>query len=89
MRLIDADSLIDFIRNLTKEPNGFSKNYDESAIVHFVENQPTAYDVEAVVAELEIEKETANRTYCTFEQKVDLGRVFGLEKAIEIVRGKE
>lgn len=49
----------------------------------------TRKPMEAVVAELEIEKETANRTYCTFEQKVDLGRVFGLERAISIVRGKE
>ena len=38
-RYIDADALIDFIRNLPKEPNGFSKSYDKSAIVRFVENQ--------------------------------------------------
>ena len=40
----------------------------------------------AVVKELEIERKTANNTYNSFNMNVDLGRVFGLEKAIEIVK---
>ena len=46
---------------------------------------------EKVIAELELEKVTAFRTYEAFENRVDLGRIFGLERAIEIVRngGKE
>lgn len=51
-----------------------------------VEEQQTAYSVEEVVEELEIERKTANNTYNSFNMDVDLGRVFGLEKAIEIVK---
>lgn len=58
-----------------------------------VEEQPTAYSVDKVVEELETERKTANNTYNSFNMDVDLGRVFGLEKAIEIVKqggvGKE
>ena len=35
---------------------------------------------------MEIERKTANNTYNSFNMDVDLGRVFGLEKAIEIVK---
>lgn len=48
-----------------------------------------AYDVEAKVAELEVERKTAFHTYETFSHKIDLGRLYGLDRAIEIVRGKE
>lgn len=91
MRLIDADVFIDFIRNLPKEPNGFSKSYDESVIVRFVENQPTAYDVEAKVAELEKTKNECEPMYggrsCGKEAKAIYA--MALSYAISIVRGKE
>ena len=51
-----------------------------------IHNAPTAYDIDKVVEELEIERKTANNTYNSFNMDVDLGRVFGLEKAIEIVK---
>ena len=51
-----------------------------------IKEQPTAYDIDNVVDELEIERKTANNTYNSFNIDVDLGRVFGLEKAIEIVK---
>ena len=51
-----------------------------------VEEQPTAYSIDEVVRELEIEIKTANNTYNSFNMDVDLGRVFGLERAIEIVK---
>lgn len=34
---------------------------------------------------MEEEKNTANNTFMNYEMNVDLGRVFGLEKAIEII----
>ena len=49
MRLVDADAFIEFIRNLPKTENGYSRTYDESDIIHYINNQPTAYDVEKVV----------------------------------------
>ena len=55
-------------------------------MVNCVKNMPTAYDMDKVVDELEIERKTANNTYNLFNIDVDLGRVFGLEKAIEIVK---
>ena len=39
-----------------------------------------------IIEELEIERTTANNTFVKYEMNVDLGRVFGLEKAIEIVK---
>lgn len=41
---------------------------------------------EKIIEELEIERTTANNTLAKYEMNVDLGRVFGLEKAIEIVK---
>ena len=41
---------------------------------------------EKIIEELEIERTTANNTFMKYEMNVDLGRVFGLEKAIEIVK---
>ena len=41
---------------------------------------------EKVIEKLEIERTTANNTFMKYEMNVDLGRVFGLEKAIEIVK---
>ena len=55
-------------------------------VIDTIKNQPTAYSVAKVVEELEIERKTANNTYNSFNIYVDLGRVFGLEKAIEIVK---
>ena len=52
-RLIDADAFKNFIENLPKEPNGTSRAYDEASILHFIDAQPTAFNVEKVVAELE------------------------------------
>ena len=39
-----------------------------------------------IIEELEVERTTANNTFVKYKMNVDLGRVFGLEKAIEIVK---
>ena len=41
---------------------------------------------EKIIEKLEIGRTTANNTFVKYEMNVDLGRVFGLEKAIEIVK---
>ena len=41
---------------------------------------------EKIIEKLEIERTIANNTFMNYEMNVDLGRVFGLEKAIEIVK---
>ena len=66
---------------------GYMTAYDvTNSIIDEVEEQPTAYDIDEVVEKLEIERKTANNTYNSFNMGVDLGRVFSLEKAIEIVK---
>lgn len=62
-RLIDAIIFENFILNLSKNPNGTSKVYDEATILRFIENQPTAFDTEKVVEQLE--EKTAFLKDCT------------------------
>lgn len=53
MRLIDADKFKKFISELPNGENGYSQVYDKSSILDFIDNQPTAYDVDKVVEELD------------------------------------
>ena len=41
---------------------------------------------EKILERLEIERTIANNTFMNYEMNVDLGRVFGLERAIKIVK---
>ena len=50
--LISRSAFIEFIRNLPKTENGYSREYDESDIIHYINEQPTAYDVEKVVEQI-------------------------------------
>lgn len=87
--LISRNRAISILEQL--EEHSLSGKMDISNAIYLLKNQPTAYDLDNVVEELEIERKTANNTYNSFNMSVDLGRVFGLEKAIEIVKqgGKE
>ena len=78
MRLIDADKF--------KGKAICNHTYGGVLKIINIDDIPTAYDIDKVVGELEIERKTANNTYNSFNMDVDLGRVFGLEKAIEIVK---
>ena len=88
MRLIDADALIEHLREY-KTVYGVPMTDSDKQVVHciigHIKNlEPTAYDVEAVVAELEKESYTTTDIVCggRFE-------AIRLSTAIEIVRGKE
>ena len=94
MRLIDADALIEQLKEADRNfPNDIIK-----CCMGLVQTQPTAYDVEAVVAELEKLKEKpsgCNGIWCN-ECKYtgdcyegEQGYKVALDRAIEIVRGKE
>lgn len=50
--LISRSAFIEFIRNLPKTENGYSREYDESDIIHYINEQPTAYDVEKVLEQI-------------------------------------
>ena len=86
MRLIDADASIEAMKKTEDEHEKAMTCPSWWSAFNVISEQPTAYDTDKVVAELEIERKTANNTYNSFNMDVDLGRVFGLEKAIEIVK---
>ena len=86
MRLIDADALIEAMKKTESEYENAMTCPSWWSAFNVISEQPTAYDIDKVVEELGIERKTANNTYNSFNMDVDLGRVFGLEKAIEIVK---
>ncbi|MDT3387640.1 MAG: hypothetical protein LIR46_07780 [Bacteroidota bacterium] len=45
-RLIDADALIERIKNLPKCPNGHSEMYDEAMIINIINNESTIIEAE-------------------------------------------
>lgn len=77
-----------FIKVLKKSDNDFLF----AMLMDYFDSQPTTYDVEAVVAELEKEKAQADYYFhYDDDDKYFLGKLNGFRKAIEIVRngGKE
>ena len=88
MRLIDADKLMQDIRNTITEQ---SSTIDW---LNLINRQPTAYDVDKVVEQLEEEKEISYADFDEYVNEVcpsldadydDLYHI-GLERAIEIVK---
>lgn len=78
MRLIDADNLVF---------NGRQYNSSQmKAILDFVDAQPTAYDPDKVVEQLEDRKSLMLETFKISESDIDRGRIYGMDKAIEIVK---
>lgn len=77
MRLIDADALIDWIRN-----DSGDKLMDSLYIDH-INEMKTAYDVEKVVEKLENMSNSIPLQYeCNYKQGIS----DGLDKAIEVVK---
>lgn len=63
-----------------------SGRYADS-VLKLIENQPTAYDVDKVVKQLEDRKSLMLETLKISESDIDRGRIYGMDKAIEIVKG--
>lgn len=77
-RLIDADNLVF---------NGRQYNSSQmKTILDFVDAQPTAYDTDKVVEQLEDRKSLMLETFKISESDIDRGRIYGMDKAIEIVK---
>ena len=79
MRLIDADALRWAIR----------ENAPKSVplwVYQTVDEQPTAYDVDEVVQNLVERKRDALDDHVALGMATSLGKAFGLEDAIEIVK---
>lgn len=96
MRLIDADALMDYIK---AENIGNGIRNGQKDIIDAINEQPTAYDADKVVEQLEDEKEFS---YADFDRYVEEVNPYldseyddffnkGIERAIEVVKagGKE
>ena len=83
MRLVDADALKKDLKSVTLS-NGTLVN--TNAVLYLLEEYPTAYDVEKVVEQLEDRKSLMMETLKISEADIDRGRIYGMEKAIEIVK---
>lgn len=86
-RLIDAD----WFRRYVHEQLELGKTYTDDEILEMIDEQPTAYDVEAVVAELEKILGDTNFEKATQEVNESFydGLAYAYGMAISIVRGKE
>lgn len=80
MRLIDADK-IDF-GEVFKGSSDFAKDIRETA-QEFIDNQPTAYDVNNVMERLENER---NPMYRMDGSLMSERRLIKIDKAVEIVK---
>ena len=61
--------------------------YERQALIDRIDAQPTAYDVDEVVEQLEDRKSLMLETFKISESDIDRGRIYGMDKAIEIVKG--
>lgn len=90
-RLIDESTLKKSIEKwLNPDPNADRmvdlENITVSVMME-IEEQPTAYDVDKVVEQLEDRKSLMLETFKISESDIDRGRIYGIDKAIEIVKG--
>ena len=95
-RLIDADALLEQynLKDATKYGNKDAEQQAHSystmmlyEIADMIEDAPTYYDVDKVVEQLEDRKSLMMETLKISEADIDRGRIYGMEKAIEIVKG--
>lgn len=74
MRLIDADKLIGVLHESLEGDCDLRKDYELMGIDEFIENQPTAYDVDKVLEQLEY-------------SRVPNTGIAGFHKVVETVKG--
>lgn len=98
MRLIDADKLLEETRRDRDyaRKNGFlDMYYERQVLIDRIEAQPTAYDPDKVVEQLEEERELSYADFDRYAEEVspcldaEYDDFFhrGLERAIKIVKG--
>lgn len=90
MRLIDADALKEYCIRASKSDDDF-RRVSLATLASVIDAQPTAYDVEKVVEQLEKLKSLVpvNRVLDDIvnDKPKELGMLIAYEKAIEIVKG--
>lgn len=89
MRLIDADALLKHFETIQEQENAIGLDF--VAITDEIKEQPTAYDPDKVVEQLEELKSLVpvNRILDDIvnEKPKELGMLIAYRKAIEIVKG--
>lgn len=85
MRLIDADELLEALHESLEGDCDLRKDYEFMGIDEFIENQPTAYDVDKVLEQLENEKKFWNDA--TYNKEIGKQKARSYAYAIEIVKG--
>ena len=94
MRLIDADKLISSIQKEIKDTKDIHAKVVLGLIISIIACQPTAYDIDKVVAELEEERQIAYADFTKYLLEYELldfdedddWFFKGLIRAIDIVR---
>lgn len=90
MGLIDADALKEYCMNASKSDDDF-RRVSLATLASVIDAQPTAYDVDKVVQQLEKLKSLVpvNRVLDDIvnEKPKELGMLMAYRKAIEIVKG--
>lgn len=86
MKLIGADALKEYCMNASKSDDDF-RRVSLATLASVIDAQPTAYDADKVVEQLEDRKSLMLETLKISEADIDRGRIYGMDKAIEIVKG--
>lgn len=95
MRLIDADKLLELIKEQKeREIGGYTKGINAGlniakSIINDKTQTPTAYDVDKVVEQLESESARWQNSGDAYNDKKEKGVAIGFRKAIKIVKGGE
>lgn len=90
MRLINKDKLLEETRrdrDYAAKNGAMDMYYERQALIDRIDAQPTAYDVDKVVEQLEDRKSLMLDTFKISESDIDRGKIYGMDKAIEIVKG--
>lgn len=84
MKLVNADKFIDWI-DLGHSRHPSELCFSEIDVVNMINHQPTAYDVEAVVRELEEERKSAYDNFEKYRMPSFWREAYAFVDAIEIV----
>ena len=81
MKLIKAGKILDNLSGMLKSMD------DYDAVKKVINDMPTAYDVDAVVEQLESESDRWQDSGDAYNDEKEKGVAIGFRKAIEIVKG--
>lgn len=88
MRLIDADQLIEHLKDTyNHEKDVINSYWLLNTLIDKVDEVPTAYDVDKVVEQLKSESARWQDSGDAYNDEKEKGVAIGFRKAIEIVKG--